>query len=124
LATDLAKVWSAPTTSWTERKDLLELLIADVALTRHETGITVQIRWLTNQVETAQLPLPIRSGIPTPAIIVERIRSLCSTHTDQEIANILNQEGLTTSHGNNFSGDIVEGTRLRNGIRKRPAARR
>jgi DNA invertase Pin-like site-specific DNA recombinase len=124
LATDLAKVWSAPTTSWTERKDLLELLIADVALTRHETGIAVQIRWLTNQVETAQLPLPIRSGIPTPAIIVERIRSLCSTHTDQEIANILNQEGLTTSHGNNFSGDIVEGTRLRNGIRKRPAARR
>jgi len=124
LTTDLAKVWSAPTTSWTERKDLLELLIADVALTRHETGITVQIRWLTNQVETVQRPLLIRSMIPTPDIIVERIRSLFSTHTDQEIADILNQEGLTTSHGNHFSGDIVEGTRLRNGICKRPAAHR
>jgi DNA invertase Pin-like site-specific DNA recombinase len=124
LATDLAKVWSAPTTSWTERKDLLELLIADVTLTRHETGITVQIRWLTNQVETGQLPLPIKSGVPTPAIIVERIRDLCSSHTDQEIAEILNQEGLATSHGNSFSADIVAGTRLRNGIRKRAAASR
>ena len=76
LTTDLAKVWSAPTTSWTERKDLLELLIADVALTRHETGISVQIRWLTNQVETGQHPLPIRSMIPTPDKIVERIRQI------------------------------------------------
>jgi DNA invertase Pin-like site-specific DNA recombinase len=124
LATDLAQVWSAPTTSWTERKDLLELLIADVVLTRHETGIIVQIRWLTNQVETVQLPLPIRSRIPTPAVIVERIRSLCSTHTDQEIADVLNQEGLMTSHGNTFSAAVVAGTRFRNGIRKRPTVHR
>ena len=68
LAGDLQKVWSAATTSWAQRKDLLRLLIADVALTRHETGITVKIRWLTNQVETAELPLPTRRyGIPTPA---------------------------------------------------------
>jgi DNA invertase Pin-like site-specific DNA recombinase len=123
LAADLSNVWSAPTTSWTERKDLLQLLIADVALTRDETAITVQIRWLTNQVETGQLPLPTRRGLPTPTIILERIRSLCSSHTDQEIADILNQEGLTTSNGNSFTTDIVEGTRLRNGIRKRAAAR-
>ncbi len=49
LSDDLEQVWAAPTTTWAERKDLLRLLIADVALTRHETGITVQIRWLTNQ---------------------------------------------------------------------------
>ncbi len=54
LATDLPKVWLSPTTTWTERKDLLELLIADGTLTRHDTGITVQIRWFTNQVETGQ----------------------------------------------------------------------
>jgi hypothetical protein len=123
LAADLDKVWSAPTTSWPERKDLLRLLIADVALTRHETGITVQIRWLTNQVETGQVPLPIRRGVPTPAVIVERIGSLCGFHNDQEIADILNQEGLKTAQGNSFTAQIVEGTRLRNGIRKRGVAR-
>jgi DNA invertase Pin-like site-specific DNA recombinase len=122
-AADLDKVWSAPTTSWAERKDLLRLLIADVALTRHETGITVQIRWLTNQVETGQVPLPIRRGVPTPAVIVERIGSLCGCHNDQEIADILNQEGLKTAQGNSFTAQIVEGTRLRNGIRKRGVAR-
>src|SRR3989337_1004194 len=58
LAADLPKVWSAPTTTWTERKDLLELLIADATLTRHDTGITVQIRWFTNQIESDELPLP------------------------------------------------------------------
>ena len=68
---------TAPITSWTERKDLLELLIADVILTRHEAGITVQIRWFTNQIETGELPLPVRKDIATPAPVIERIRSLC-----------------------------------------------
>lgn len=123
LAADLVQVWAAPTTSCAERKDLLRLLIADVVLTRHETGIAVQIRWLTNQVETDQLALPVRSGVPTPTAIVERIRSLCAAHNDQEIADILNQEGLQTIRGNTFTAQIVEGTRHRNHIRKRGVAR-
>jgi hypothetical protein len=120
LSADLPKVWFAPTTSWSERKDLLKLLIADVTLTRHETGITVQIRWFTNQIETGQLPLPFKHGAPTPAIILERIRNLMDTHTDREIANVLNQEGIKTSIGNTFTARIVANTRYRNGI-KRPA---
>jgi DNA invertase Pin-like site-specific DNA recombinase len=36
LAQDLAQVWEAPTTTWAERKNLLELLVADVTLTRWE----------------------------------------------------------------------------------------
>jgi hypothetical protein len=91
---------------------------------RHDTGITVRIRWLTNQVETGELPLPVRKrGIPTPAALVERIRSLCPLHTDQEIADILNQDGLKTSQGNSFTAQIVEGTRWRNHITKRGTPR-
>jgi len=122
LGADLDKVWSSPTTTWAERKDLLRLLIADVALTRHETGITVQIRWLTNQVESGQVPLPVKRGVPTPPVIVERIRSLYGSHRDRDIADILNQEGLTTALGNPFTADIVENTRFRNGLRKRDLA--
>ena len=114
----------AETTSWAQRKDLLRLLIADIVLMRHDTGITVRIRWLTNQVETGELPLPVRKrGIPTPAALVERIRSLCPLHTDQEIADILNQDGLKTSQGNSFTAQIVEGTRWRNHITKRGTPR-
>jgi len=120
LATDLPKVWFSPTTTWTERKDLLESLIADVTLTRHEKGITVQVRWFTNEVETGQLPLPISGGgIPTPPNLVERIRDLQLQHTDVEIAEILNREGIKTSRNNTFTAKVVEMTRRRNGISKR-----
>jgi hypothetical protein len=120
LATDLPKVWLSPTTTWTERKDLLELLIADVTLTRHETGITVQIRWFTNQVETGQLPLPVHQSRPTPSSVVEQVRQLNQQYRDGEIAEILNREGIRTSHGNEFNAKRVEMVRRHSGISKRP----
>jgi DNA invertase Pin-like site-specific DNA recombinase len=119
MAADLPKVWSAPTTSWTERKDLLELLIADVTLTRHETGIRVQIRWFTNQIETGELPLPVKNNTPTPAVLVERIRSLSSSRSDREIAEIFNGEGLRTARGNEFNTANVNAIRKRHGIPRR-----
>jgi hypothetical protein len=120
LATDLPKVWLSPTTTWTERKDLLELLIADVTLTRHETGIRVQIRWFTNEGETGQLPLPARQNRPTPASLVERVRQLSEKYVDREIADILNGEGIKTAHGNEFNEKRVEMIRRHNGITKHP----
>ena len=120
LATDLPKIWFSPTTTWTERKDLLELLIADVTLTRHKAGITVQIRWFTNEVESGQLPLPVRQNRPTPASLVERVRLLNHQHRDEEIAEILNREGIKTSHGNAFNAKRVEMIRRHNGISKHP----
>jgi hypothetical protein len=120
LATDLPKVWLSPKTTWTERKDLLELLIADVTLTRHTTGITVQIRWFTNQVETGHLPLPVRPNRPTPASLVERIQQLNEKHIDREIAEILNREEIKTAHGNVFNAKRVEMIRRHNGIAKHP----
>jgi hypothetical protein len=120
LATDLPKVWLSPTTTWTERKDLLELLIADVTLTRHETGIRVQIRWFTNEVETGQLPLPVRQNRPTPASLVERVRQLSEKYVDREIADVLNGEGIKTAHGNEFNEKRVEMIRRHNGITKHP----
>lgn len=120
LAADLPKVWLSPTTTWTERKDLLELLIADVTLTRHAAGITVQIRWFTNEVETGQLPLPVRQSRPTPASLVERVRQLSDQYTDREIAEILNGEEIKTAHGNVFNDKRVEMIRRHNGIAKHP----
>jgi DNA invertase Pin-like site-specific DNA recombinase len=118
LAEDLPKIWNAPSTSWTERKNLLKLLIADVTITRQEQNISIQIRWHTNLVDIYQLPLPIVGSPPTPEAIVQRLQDLCPIHTDQQIAEILNQEGLRTTYGNPFTTNIVRDTRLRNGISK------
>jgi hypothetical protein len=57
LVTDLPQVWRAETTSSTERKELLRLLVADVTLTRHQSVIQVQLRWHTNAVDAFSVAL-------------------------------------------------------------------
>jgi len=119
LAQDFPRLWEAETTNWAERKNLLKLLIADVTLTRQAESIRVQIRWHTNQAESHDLPVPVSGSPKTPNLIVERLRSLYRTHTDPEIAAILNQEGLRTAYGNLFTPRIVADTRRRNCLNKR-----
>jgi DNA invertase Pin-like site-specific DNA recombinase len=119
LARDLPRLWHAETTTLAERKSLIELLAADFTLIRNAEGIHVQIRWHTNQVETLILPMPKRGGPSTPIEIVERIRALYATHTDQQIANLLNQDGCRTVYGAPFNSRLVADTRRRNHLRKR-----
>jgi DNA invertase Pin-like site-specific DNA recombinase len=118
LAQDFPRLWEAETTSWSDRKRLIKLLVADVTLKREADSIRVQIRWHTNQADTYDLPVPIIGGAKTPKPVVERLRSLYQTHTDPEIAAILNQEGLLTGYGNLFTRQIVADTRRRNNLRK------
>jgi DNA invertase Pin-like site-specific DNA recombinase len=119
LVQDLPQVWHAVTTSWTERKDLLQLLVADVTLTRRETDILVQIRWHTNELDICAVPLPSRGALPVSDAVVERVRSLSQTHTDAQIADELNQDDVQTSQGRLFTARRVQGLRRRFGIRKR-----
>jgi DNA invertase Pin-like site-specific DNA recombinase len=118
LVQDLPQIWQAPSTTWTERKDLLQLLIADVTLTRQETDILTQIRWHTNQVDTFTVPLPRRGAPPVSDAIVERIRILSQTQTDPQIADQLNQDDLQTSQGKPFTAQRVQGVRRRYAISK------
>jgi ribosomal protein L34E len=122
LAQDLPLIWHAETTSWTERKDLLELLIADVTLTRQESDVLVQIRWQTNELDTFCVPLPVRGAPPVPDYVVERVRTLSQIRTDDEIAEILNADDIRTSQGKLFTARRVLGLRRRHKIRKRSLA--
>ena len=119
LVHDLPAVWNAPTTSWTERKDLLQLLVADVTLTRQEDDILVQIRWHTNEVDTHTVLLP-RRGAPTePDAVVEQVRRLSAMHTDDQIAAELTRQGVQTVQGKLFTASRVKELRRRHGIGKR-----
>lgn len=122
LVQDLPAVWHAPTTSWTERKDLLQLLVADVTLTRQEADVLVQIRWHTNEVDTYTVPLPIRGAPPTSEAVVARVRALSQTYTDRQTAALLTQEGIQTSQGKPFTAKRVQELRRRYGINKRSAS--
>ena len=110
LAQDLPALWAAESTTEGERKEILRLLIADVTLTRQESEILVQLRWVTNEVKTCRVPLPER-GVRTDPAVIERLRELSATHTDAEIAAELNRAGMQTARGQPFTAGRVSDLR-------------
>ena len=109
LAQDLPAIWQAPTTCRAERKQLLRFLIKDVTLTRQNKSIQINIRWQTEAVTTTEVArrpksYELRRTQPT---IVERVRSLALDHTDRQIADLLNQDGLVPGLGGTFTARKV-----------------
>jgi hypothetical protein len=98
LASDLPALWAAPTTTTQERKRLLRTLIADITLdsTRSDETTDIHIRWQTGATATltAKRPTP---GHPTDQPLLARVRTLAQTHRDDQIATLLNHEGLVSS---------------------------
>jgi DNA invertase Pin-like site-specific DNA recombinase len=105
LAQDLPTVWRALTTTHAERKQLLRFLIKDVTLTKGETTIHIGVRWQTEALTTLEIPRPQRvfDAKRTDPAVVNRIRELALTHTDEQIAALLNQEEFTTGTGQPFT---------------------
>ena len=60
------------------------------------------------------MPRPPRScdARRTPAAVVERVRVLAADHTDRQIAERLNAEGLTSGQGGAFTANKVQWIRL------------
>ena len=110
LARDLPTVWQSSTTTAAERKQLLRFLIKDVTLTRCETSVHVGLRWQTNALTPLDVPLPKRSYDirRTPVTVVERVCALAPHHTDDQIAALLNQEGLAPGLGGQFTANKVK----------------
>lgn len=109
LAQDMPAVWHAPSTQHAERKQLLRLLIKDVALTRQEKIVHIGIRWQTEACSrlTVTLLRKVYDVRRTDERVVARIRELAPTHSDHHIARCLNQEGFVSGHGQSFSDSKV-----------------
>ena len=110
LAQNVPAVWSAPTTTPTERKRLLRYLIKDVTLTKREQGIEVRICWQTEALTNLSVPRPklaadVRRTDPQ---VVTRVRELAPTHTATHIADQLNQEGWRAGLGGRFTASKVD----------------
>lgn len=123
LARDLPRLWSAPTTTDRDRKQLLRTLIAEIVVTVNapHRDAAVEIAWeggarseLTVKLN-ARGPDRYRLGEDT----VELIRRLAEHHPDEQIAAILNRQGRRTGKGLPFTRPRVQAARFRAGI---PAA--
>ena len=109
LAQDLPALWQAPTTTHTERKQLLRLLIKDVTISKQGRVIQLAIRWQTNACSQLQIMRPLPSPVAkrTAPAVIERIRALAPTHTEAQIAAQLNAEGFKPGASETFTAGKV-----------------
>lgn len=117
LADDLPALWHAETTTNADRKRLLRCLIQDVTLDRFsQPGVSIiHVRWQTQTTTTVEVDRP-PPGVATPPRALRRIRALAPLQPDDQIAEMLNAEGLRTGKGLNWTTRRVAKVRQRQDI--------
>jgi DNA invertase Pin-like site-specific DNA recombinase len=120
LAQDFPRLWNDPHTPDRERKRMARLLIADVTLLK-DTEVRAQVRFNGGATHTLNIPLSKPSWMlqQTPPTVVAEIDRLLEEHTDVEIAELLNRQGLTSGAGKHFHVDIVARIRNSYGLKSR-----
>ena len=117
---DLQAVWTAPTTSHRDRKQLLRCLIQEVVVTadRERVVADLTIVWVGGAVTqlTSRLNRVGQHRRVAPAKVLDLLRRLGPHYTDEQIAFILNAKHLCTGQGNTFTAHRVAPLRARLGI--------
>ncbi len=122
LAGDLPGLWNAPTTTNSDKKRILRLLIQEVVLSPVDVpkrATRIRILWKTGAITELQTPRPTfsESRRTSPQVIAE-IRQLARKHyCDSQIAEELNRSGLKSGLRHTFTHRLVAGIRKRQGIR-------
>jgi DNA invertase Pin-like site-specific DNA recombinase len=109
LAADFPTLWADPATPARERKRIARLLIEDVTINRTDQ-IHLHVRFRGGQTTSLTLPLPTPIGElrKTPAAVIAQIDQLLDEHTEGEIAEILNQQGVRSLDDKPFTGHLVK----------------
>ena len=120
LSADFPRLWNDPATANRDRKRMVRLLLEDVTLIKEEQ-IIMHIRFKGGTLTTLKLPVPktARENWTTPSEIVEQIDRLLEYHTDRQIANILNEQGLRSGKGQPFNHCILGHLRKNYGLKSR-----
>jgi hypothetical protein len=109
LAQNLPALWDAPTTTCAQRKQLLRWLIKDVTLSKRGNDIALDIRWQSEARTSLSIPRLKKSWEvrqPSPQVVT-RIRELAPTHTETQIAEMLNAEGEHAGMGGTLTARKV-----------------
>jgi hypothetical protein len=108
LATDFPRLWNDPRTPDRERKRMARLVLEDVTLLKAD-DVRLQIRFRGGAARTLTVPLPqpywmMRRTSPDVIAAIDR---LLDDHTDGEVAELLNERGMTSGTGQPFHRLIV-----------------
>ncbi len=115
LVGDVPALWQATDRTLADRKRLLRGLIREVIL-RRDAGAkgaggftTLRIGWKSGAWTELQVRRPATSDFArTPAAVLQRIRTLAQRLPDDQLADQLNREGLTTRRGLPWTGRRVQ----------------
>lgn len=111
LSLDLEKVWSAPSTTDRDRKEMLRSVVEEVNIKIEPKASQARLTlyWHGGAVTEIDVDLAYRR-VPTCRTIedtIDLLRRLAQHYPDQVIANILNRQGRRTFTGNRFTADSV-----------------
>jgi DNA invertase Pin-like site-specific DNA recombinase len=106
LGDDLRRVWTAPTTTERDKKELLRALLEEVVLAveRDERRAHLTLRWRGGTI--TELHVSLRASPPrirTDEDSLALIRRLAPHYPDAVIAGILNRQGKHTARGERFT---------------------
>ncbi len=115
LGGDVGRVWSAPTTTDRDRKELLRTLVEEVVVSidRDEHRAELTIRWRGGAITELAVELarsytpPVRTDEDT----VDLLRRLAAHYPDATVAGILNRQGRRTATGQPFTRNRVSSLR-------------
>jgi hypothetical protein len=121
LAKDLRRVWEAPTTTCSQRKNLLRLLIQTVTLSPIDVPrrmTRIQILWDGDAVDEIRIDRPEHVS---PNRVSDRALALIKNlfnagKRDKAIVEELNHAGLRTGSERSWSRSAVAAVRRRNGL--------
>jgi len=111
LGSDLRLVWTAPTTTDRDRKELLRTLLEEVILQveRQESRADLTLRWRGGMITKLAVPLKRYQahGPTTDEDTLSLLRRLAAHYPDDIIGGILNRQGRKTAYGGRFSAQQV-----------------
>jgi len=107
LGSDLKKVWTAPTTTDRDRKELLRTLLEEVivSVVRAERRGHLTLRWRGGTLTECDLSLPRMKprGLHTDEDTISLLRRLAAHYPDDVIAGIFNRQERRTASGERFT---------------------
>lgn len=111
LGSDLRLVWTAPTTTDRDRKELLRTLLEEVILKleRKEDRADLTLRWRGGMITKLEVCLK-RKYVPpnkTDEDTVSLVRRLAAHYPDATIAGILNRQARKTPYGESYTAVTV-----------------
>jgi hypothetical protein len=115
LGADLRTVWSAPTTTDRDRKELLHTLLEEVvvAVERSDSCAHLTLRWRGGTITELDVLArsPRRCPLRTDEETIEVVRRLAPHYSDALIAGVLNRQGRRSARGERFTAASVDGLR-------------